>query len=122
MKTATPKKLADGTWGALVNNKHNETISVDDDILIMAASGKTWIATITEVVDGNLVRTKAYENKVQGRTCPNCHTEMPLVKKGKGFKKYGCTCGAWATQNKSKWYYSEYTPRPAGGIVSGRED
>ena len=110
MKTASPKKLTDGSWGAAVNNKHNEELAIGDEILIATASGKTWVAEISEIVDAknSIVRTIAATAKAEnGRTCPNCNTEMPMVKKGKGFKKYACTCGCWATQNNGNWYYSE---------------
>ena len=91
-----------------VNNKFNEELNIDDDLLIQTDSG-TKLVTITEIVDAkeSIVKTKNFVASGKGRICPNCRTEMPLAKKGKGFKKYTCTCGCWATKTKSTWFYSE---------------
>ena len=95
-----------------VNNKLNETLNIDDDILVMTDSG-TKLVTIVEIVDAkeSIVKTKNFVASEKFDTCPNGHGKMELVgttgKKGKG-KRYKCSeCGCWATKNKSRWFYSE---------------
>lgn len=108
MKTATT--LGGGL--VKINNKFNEEINIDDDILVLTEDG-TALFTITEIVDAkeSIVKVVKFVPSEKFDTCPNGHGKMEFVgttgKKGKG-KRYKCSqCGAWATKNKSKWYYSE---------------
>ena len=50
MKIASPKKLRDGNWGAVVETETKERFAVDDEIMIVTRSGRSWISTIAEVI------------------------------------------------------------------------
>ncbi len=106
--TATPKKLNDGNWGALVKDS---TVRPGDTIQITTRAGKTWAATVTSVFStskwGTVCATKSaskrttrsttrsYSHRGYGSRYGSGHGSAALVP---GYSKY-CTdnasCGCY---------------------------
>lgn len=87
---ATPKKLRNGSWGALANTEH---VQAGDTLEITTKAGKTWTATVSKVIwTGNGVAICATTDATTGRTsrrrtrveCRNCGcTDPTCVRNGR---------------------------------------
>lgn len=74
---ATPKKLRDGSWGALATSEH---IAAGDVVEITTRSGKSWLATVGRVLwagDGKAIcttysTTRGGRPADSGRECDEC--------------------------------------------------
>lgn len=76
---ATPKKLRNGTWGALVDSS---MVREGNDITVTTKAGKNWRATVTRVLwtgDGKaIVATDSSghhsggSSRPSGRSCAEC--------------------------------------------------
>jgi hypothetical protein len=99
MKTASPKKLSDGSWGGLIKADTRIEVEVNDEVLMVTSNCKSWIASVTEIVESGrgymVIRTGRVEAS-RPTDCPAGHGTMAFVKDmGKGLKKYACDCGHW---------------------------
>ncbi|KKM05264.1 hypothetical protein LCGC14_1755860 [marine sediment metagenome] len=66
---ASPKKLRDGSWGALAQS---DSVSVGDTLQITTRAGKTWAATVSTVIwSGKGVSICATETAVATPTTPS---------------------------------------------------
>lgn len=74
--SATPAKLKSGAWGARVAST---AVSVGDEVTIVAQSGKSWTATVSQIVwKGPDVTLVATGQVPQGGTCDNC--QRPAIR------------------------------------------
>ena len=75
MHNATPKKLRDGTWGAILSSPKN-TVKENDMVQVTARSGKTWTSAITKVIWGNqkvtIVATRLIPTPTKKNGCRYC--------------------------------------------------
>lgn len=67
IKSASPAKLRDGSWGARVNG----SVKAGDAIAITTKAGKSWTATVSRVIwTGNGVSIVATESKSRNGYVP----------------------------------------------------
>ena len=50
MKLARPKRLRDGSWGAVIEEETKQKIAAGEQIMVATRSGKSWLTEITEVI------------------------------------------------------------------------
>jgi hypothetical protein len=66
---ATPKKLRDGSWGALAQS---ESVAAGDTVKITTKAGKSWTATVSKVLwsgDGKAIcRTRSSRGAIDNDT------------------------------------------------------
>jgi hypothetical protein len=69
---ATPKKLKDGSWGALAQS---ENVTAGDTLQVTAKSGKSWGSTVSKVLwagDGKAICTTDSGKPSPGGGYGNC--------------------------------------------------
>jgi hypothetical protein len=90
---ATPKKLKDGSWGALAQS---ESVTPGDTLQVTARSGKSWGATVSKVLwagDGKAIVSTDSGKGVRDGFCDECGHESEGLKKAtdsSGIEGYVC--------------------------------
>lgn len=121
MKAARPKKLRNGSWGAVIESSTHIDVEAGEEIQIVTRSGKTWTATISEIIwsgkgynggQAAIVATASAPAKSEPSrsnvACPDGCGLMDLVRKNSdGSEDYRCNnCSCKGHKNTDgTWIY-----------------